>query len=105
MSFTRRFLVCSTLDHAAFLDQFALEYLRDTRGVQAAEWSGVYVRDDGAFGVEWESPLTELLGPVIDEDTKAVLLPVEDEVITLIGDLRESNWNKLLPPDPEPSIL
>lgn len=104
MSFTRRYLVCQDLAHAAFLDGFALEYLHDVRGVQAAEWSGVYVRDDGTFGVEWESPLTELLGPIIDEDTKAILLPVEDEVVAEVAGVRESNWQKLPPPDPEAAL-
>lgn len=102
MSFSRKFLVCQDLAHAAFLDLFALEYMRDARGVQAAEWSGVYVRDDGAYGVEWESPLTELLGPIIDEETGAELLPVVAETIAIDTDgNRISDWNKLLPPDLE----
>lgn len=100
MSFTRKFLVCDSLEHAAFLDGFALEFMRDTRGIQAAEWSGVYVRDDGTFGVEWESPLTELLGPIIDPDTGAVLLPVVEETIAN----EEPDWQKLPPPDPEPVL-
>lgn len=96
MSFTRRYLVCQDLAHAAFLDHFALEYMRSERGVQAAEWSGVYIRDDGTYGVEWESPLTELLGPIIDPETGAVLLPVVEDT--------NEEWQKLPPPDPEPTL-
>lgn len=94
MSFTRKFLICDSPEHAAFLDAFALEYLADTRGTQATEWSGVYERDDGVCGIEWESPLSDLLGSFIDPATYAESLPVVDESKDAVG---VSDWSKLLP--------
>ena len=87
MSFPRQFLICDSEAHAAVCDQLALEFLGDH---SSACWSGMYERtSDGAIGVVWKAPLSELLGPVVDEETGAVLLPVVEEVKTAEG---VSDW-------------
>ena len=106
MSTTRQFLVCDSLAHAAFLDQFALAHMAAERGVQAAEWSAVWVKPgdpSDTYAVEWESPLVELLGPTTDPDTGAALLPVVVEVVTIEPDgSRLIDWERLPQPEPEP---
>ena len=104
MSNTRRFLICDSLAHAAVLDQFALAYMADMRGVQAAEWSGVWAKPGDpadTYAVEWESPLVELLGPITDPDTGAALLPIVAAVEAANPDgSRSIDWERLPPPEP-----
>ncbi len=102
MSAPRHFLRCISWEHAALLDRLCLESLNDST---SAEWSGVYQHDDATYGVEWEAPLTGLLGPIFDEGDPQNGIPgTGEQLLPVVAEVKDekdvSDWQKVQP-EPE----
>lgn len=90
---SRQFLICDSPDHAAAVDLFIFEHLREQDGARGGSWSGVF-EADGVYGVLWAAPASSLFGdPATDPS-----LVIADEVITD----GVSNWRPFIPPAPDP---
>lgn len=98
MSGTRHFLVCDSWDHAALVDRLCLDCMEDER---SCEWSGVYQHNDGRYGIVWKPLLDVVLGPIVDEETGAELLPVVEAVTDQDGN---SDWQRVLPEVDGPAL-
>ena len=91
---TRQFKLFSTYEAAQSGDASVCNLLRVRDGSRASQWAGVSVRDDGSFGVFWDSPCVDVFGSAEDNF-------LDTEIIAEDG---TSNWKGYLPP-PDPIIL
>ena len=92
----RTFILCDSADHANTVDTLIMDFLRERDNAKGGQWSGIFVRDDGIFGILWDSPGSDVFGNAEDDP----LIILDEEVVAEDG---ASNWSTFVP-DPEPTI-
>lgn len=90
MSSPRQFLLFSTYESAKAADTSVCDLLRVRDGNKGSRWAGVSIRNDGKFGVFWDTPCIAVFGPPQNN-------VLDTEILSQDG---QSNWTDYTPPPP-----
>lgn len=84
----KRFLIFNTYEQALAADSAVCDLLRDRDGNKGSQWAGVSIRNDGLFGVFWDTSCVAVFGPAENN-----VLDTE-----IISSDNKSNWSTYVPP-------